>query len=188
MIDFSKIEPAAKAWASQYSGLPAVMEDEARPWTGKAFVSLEILASQSLGEDEARYELDEDLPANANMVPTFCGNRIFTLSVKVESREQSPVGHAVHHLEKLRSSLARPLVKAAFYAAGFSVAQSLGTVSQKRVVDGRVETVAVMDLRCNAASVVVDQGPEIVGPVDHVKVTSTLTPSAGVDLDDEEFP
>lgn len=188
MIDWRSIQNAAKAWASKYTGLPAVMEDDPREWLGKAFVELSTSASQGLGVDEVRYIHDPDLSPAADMVPSYVGNRLFTLSVKIDSRSQDPDADAQHYLELLRTSLARPSVKAAFYAAGFSVAETLGLISQKRRVDGRIESFALMDLRCNTKAEVVDEGEDAIGYIERVKVSSTLTPSAGVDLDNEEMP
>lgn len=185
MIDWGKIREAAKAWAERHAGLPAVMDDDPRPWTGKAVVLLRISGSVGIGIDEARYE--QEVP-DADLVPTYCGPRAFTLGVRIVSRSQAPDADAFYYLEVLRTSLARESVKAAFREAGMSVAQALAVVPVAHHVDGRAESMAVMDLLMNAVSSVTDRVSEPTSFIEQVELTSTLSPSSGLDLDEDLMP
>ena len=188
-LDLFTIKGALQAWVNtQGAGVVAVWRNEARPFTPKARALLNIIASGSLGVDQLRWAQDTTIAAGEDFVPTVSGNRLFTLSILVQSRDQRPECEASWYLEKLRTSLHKPSVQDAFRAAkiAYQTTEPLQPLDETR--DDRVESIAQLDVHFGAAvnERDTDEGGSF---VERVEVTGNLTTPGGDNVGwvDEEF-
>jgi hypothetical protein len=189
MMDIATFKNAIKAWVEVQAGISAQWRDEQGGWQGKTRARLHLHSSRSVGVDFLYHEQDQSLPAGEDYVPTVMGNREITLSIKVESRDQDGNGVAIWYLEKLRTSLRKPSVRAGLYEAGLSFSTVETPQDLDKWLDDRIESVAVMDVHFNAA-VNERDADEATSFVETTEIGSTLTDPAGNDVgwDPESFP
>lgn len=188
-MDFAAYDAAAIAWVeSQLPGVSAQFKHQAGGWQGKIRARLSFHASRSLGVDELRYELDGGLPAGEDYVPSVEGNRQFTLTILMQSRDQRADYTARNQLETLRTSLRKPSVQAAFKAAGLAFSTSEGIVPLDRWLDDRMESQAALDIHFNAVGIALDTA-EAISYADKAGVEGALSTPAGADAGwaDEDF-
>jgi hypothetical protein len=145
-MNWKSIQEALVVWVEAQSGLKAQWRDEAQVFQAKARLKLSILTSSANGIDETRWEFDGTRALGQEMVPRFCGNRNFTLSIQCETRDQRPEGAARHYLEKLRTSLLKPSVRALLNTAGVAYQSAAAIANLGGILDGREESRAVLDV------------------------------------------
>src|SRR5271166_2561031 len=80
------------------------------------YVRLSIVGYRSTGIDETRTEYD---PAEDQIVTILCGNRLFTLSIRVDSYEMSTPGYEI--LESIRRRLRGGAARYVLEMAGVSL-------------------------------------------------------------------
>lgn len=178
-MDWLTAKNALKVWVAAGTGLTAVWRDEANTFVMKPLAKLNIIASSQVGEDEIRWEYQSGEPDPLKqMQPTFAGNREFTLSVLVESRDQRPDKTAWHYLELLRTSMKKPTLRAALLAAGIAPIDAEGIVELDSTYDDRVESRCSMDIRFNAQSNETDTD-ESVGYLDKLEVDYAMNKEGG---------
>lgn len=151
----------------------AQMVYEQGQWQGKARARLNFPTIAPVGNDALRWEQDEELDPGEDFIPTVVGNRQVTLSILMQTRDQRPTKSATYFLEKLRTSLKKPSVRAALYAAGLAHATTSGIVPLDRVVDDRWESQASMDVIFNAVAIETDTAEQN-SYMDTVGVAATL--------------
>lgn len=189
-MDIESYKDAIKAWVEDQAGITAQWRDEKGGWQAKTRARLHLSSPRSLGVDHLGWaQADEGLPAGADFVPQVSGNRTITLSILVQSRNQSGSNVAIWYLEKLRTSLRKPSVRAALYAAGLAHSTSEAALDLDVTVDCRKESQASLDVHFNA---VVNEKDEA-GADSFVQTTgikATLETPAGDDAGwpDTEFP
>lgn len=172
-MNLATYRTALASWVETQAGISAQWRDQAGGWQGKTRARLHLLNSMGVGVDEIRYNQDLDLPAGEDLVPTYCGCRQITLQILVTSRDQTMP--AAHYLEKLRTSLGKPSVRALLSAAGLACSSVDGVVDLTSVVDDRVESVAALDVHFNA----VDNETDSTEATGHVETVGIAAVSPG---------
>lgn len=151
MIDWQTIQDTLREWMAQASGLRTFWRGESIPLEDRPYAELAVGSSQGLGVDETRLEYDDTQPQNREMVRTQCGNRLFTLSCVVRTRDQRPTGAARFYLEKVRTSLRKLSTLQRFRTAQLAVVGAEPLINLDVIFDqstsGREESQAVMDVR-----------------------------------------
>lgn len=175
MIDFQTIQDALREWVCKVSGLRTFWRHEATEHEDRPHCELSISSPDSLGTDETIYEYD---PGQGVLRTTQCGQRLFTLGIKVITRDQSPTGAARWYLEKIRTALRKPSAKEAFQAANLALVEALPLINLDRLFQDRMESIELMDVRMATTAVEVDPG-ENVGYIEKTEVTSALRDPAG---------
>jgi hypothetical protein len=190
-VDFVNIERTIKDWFADATGLGA----ESVEWAGSAdthkqrpYGEMKISAFQGKGVDENVTTLDETQPAGRNLTRNTQGNRQFILSLKVISRDRNPSQQALYFIEKARTSLSKPSVKAALREAELSVAETMPTTNDFTSYQGRHENWAVLDVKMN--TVVNEEDTREQGSViETIDVTSVVNgwPDS-IELTNERIP
>lgn len=180
-MTFNTYSVAVQAWVeAQLPGVTAQFKNQRGGWQSKTRARLRFKNSRDLGVDELRHLQDTGRPAGADLVPTVSGLRLLTLSILLQTRDQSPDATARWHLEKLRTSLRKPSVKAGLRAAGLAFTTAESVVPLDRWVDDRVESQASMDVHFNA--VVNERDTAEAGSfVNKANITGTLLSPSGDD-------
>jgi hypothetical protein len=189
MMDFATHKTAIKTWVEAQSGLVAQWRDEAGGWQGKPRIRLHLMSSAPLGVDWIDYDLDDELEAGSDFVPTVRGNRMLVLSMLCQTRNQAGNNTASYYLEKLRTSLKKPSVRTGLYAAGLVVSSSEAVQDLAAWVDDRVESEAQLDV--HLAAVVNSRDEAEAGSyADHMTTTAEFTTPTDdtVGWTDEEIP
>lgn len=188
-MQFQTYSTALQSWVeTQLPGVTAQFKNQRGGWQSKTRARLRLKSSRDLGVDELRHVQDVSLPAGADLVPTVSGLRLLTLSITLQTRDQSPDATARWHLEKLRTSLRKPSVKAALLAAGLAFTTAESVVPLDRWVDERIESQAAMDVHFNA--VVNERDTAEAGSfVEKVGISANLIAPGGGDVGwtEEEF-
>jgi hypothetical protein len=113
------------------------------------------------------YEPDPDNPELrlGGIVFTACGNRVVTITIRVESHDQTHP--AWEYAERLRSKLALPSSRARLYALDLA-RQSVSELKNLSYDgdDGRPVSAYALELICNAASNVADEPVTTIERVD----------------------
>ncbi len=154
-MNWQALKAALRTMAANASGLAETKiewRDGKRTMMQHPYLTLRILASSHLGQDQVTYEFDGSLSPDPDVVPTVSGQRIFTLSIEARSRENSDGLEAMAILECLRSSLRKPSIVAALNAAKLSIVRHEGLVDASTPADERVESRAVLDVVLSTVS------------------------------------
>lgn len=189
---FDVYGPAVVAWIEGQltaDSVTAQFRHQQGGWQGKARARLQFISSRDLGTDELRWATDVGEPAGSDHIPTVNGNRLLTLSILMQTRDQRHDKTARYYLEQLRTSLRKPSVKTALYAAGLAYATSETIQNLDRWVDDRWESQAQMDIHFNAVAIDRDTA-EGASYVDTVIHSATIETPAGDDVGwtDEQIP
>ena len=151
MMALGTHQAALKAWVEGVLAVPVYWYGEQFSWTGKTRVRLKLSGMRGRGVDQVTFEQQTGEPAGADMSPRITGPREMTLNILVESRDHTATGRAAYYLERLRTSLQLPRVKAAFTAAGLAFASAGGVLDLDQVVQNRQESQASLDILLNAS-------------------------------------
>lgn len=131
--------------AADYVGADNTTLVKVVTWDGEAasgtykrsgpLVTLELGTVRSKGQDETRYELvsdpsDPDDVTKQRLMPTYCGYRVFTVTVAIEAQDQRPAYATVGALASgLRTRLARGACHALLQAAEVAVVDIMPTLN-----------------------------------------------------------
>lgn len=178
MIDWQTIQDTLREWACRVTGLRTFWRNEATEHEDRPYCELSVGVSDSLGTDETLYEYD---PGNGVLVTTQCGQRIFTLGIRVITRGQNPTGAARWYLEKARTALRKPSSREAFQLANLALIESMPILNLDRLFQDRMESVALLEVRFGTTAVEVDPG-EQAGYIEKTEVTSVLKDPGGTPL------
>ena len=175
-MDIDRIQRGLTVWLKQFSGRPAVIENEPRPsldrQTGFWIVSPPN-AIRQLGEDCVEY---------ADGVATVVGRRGFMCVIKYVCRDQAAARNARYWLEQARMALKRPAVRDHFRDVGIGVIEMRPTMTYDAPYDGRMESVAAAELHLTCG-VRDSLGAENIGTIEHVEVASDMdTPADFADV------
>jgi hypothetical protein len=190
MLSESQSE-AVRGWFAGASGLKAIWENDKRPFmaTGR-FVTLHVLTVASVGVDETRYVWNA---TTEKLEPVQCGYRTITVTVHVESQDQTPEKAARWYLELIRTKLRTPAALATFAAQGLALIETLPSINLDALVEDRWLSRARLDIRFGMAVeyAAVDEAVEHIA---QVEVSSEIdnvdgTPlPASVQLTEEILP
>lgn len=139
-------------------------------------VDLNISGHLAYGDDEVRYE--EPTTAGQERKVTICGQRSFTLSVKIESFSQKPETSARHYMDRLRTRLWREGVCAQLRSVGLAMSDILSVVEQEFIKDNRRSSYIVMDIRVLAVENDVDTTPGAGRYISTVELSSNTLKTA----------
>lgn len=187
------IRAPIKEWAQSvlatagYNGQPipvAWMNDE-RPMQLKLPARVELDGPHSVdqvGEDWVTYAESigaEPAIPDGDMIPTVNGNRLFTVTIRVVSRQQSRNGNALVLVERLRSSLKKPSTLARFQAANLAIVRMSKVAEYDQEFDQRVESIHAVELRMGTT---VQDSDSTAGRIKAFTLTSHLSGEDGAEL------
>jgi|GEM_PF-4521396 len=192
-MNWQLIQDTLREWFYRLSGLPTYWHGEAVENVEHPFAELRVDSSQGLGVDETRETVDPAAQDGSEITRQQWGNRLFTLTCRVETRDQTPAGAARNYLEKVRIGLMKPSSLAYLRTACLALVASEPVLDQDRFFQDRQESVADMDVRF--ATVATETDPkEAGGYFDRIEATSNLknvdgSPlPASLQLNREEMP
>jgi hypothetical protein len=125
-------------------------------------VTLRLRSPRSLGQDGERLTYtpdpsDPDDPAKGTLETAIYGNRVFTVTVRIETPDQRPGNESVGALaSRLRTRLGRDSVIDALYEAGIAIVDILPTVDADYPADGGWVSASITDVILSACEWDVD--------------------------------
>jgi hypothetical protein len=178
------------------SGISVATADSPdQPWTAPDYstgaqVNFKIIGMKNAGRDGVRMAYDElatvpgDLyeDAEGNSIGAFVvevvGNRVLTVSVRVECEDHDDDATAWPFAEAIRAGLKRPSVLSSLQDLGLGIARvsDLRDLSYTEKDERRVVSVAQFDLVLNAASNITDDN---ITTIESLEITPTIN---GIDL------
>ncbi len=151
-MDWQSFADGMRRWFSQRSGITlddVMWAGEPEGMHGYPCAYLDLLAhNMGTGTDEVRLVRQG---AGQDAIVRLTGNRTFTLSCKVRTRDQTPLGRAFTVLERVRNALQLPSSQACFGRLGVGFVDSLALTELGRTFDKRQESEAVLDLKFTSA-------------------------------------
>lgn len=149
-MDLVAIQPALKALIANLTGLDAYFDDEPRdalvnPDNG-AIALLTLGTPVSIGWDERAQVLVQDPDPGGDIKDEWRGNRKVTLTIKIESYDQTPGRTALWYLEQVRNRLPFQSTRAALEAVRLALVSSGNSVNLPTARDDRQVSIAAMDL------------------------------------------
>lgn len=188
-MSFAAYRTAIKTWVEAQSGLTAQWRDDTGGWQQKPRVRMHLRDSGSRGVDYVDWAYDGTLDAPDDFVPTVHGLRSVVLSLIVETRDQSGDTTAAYYLEKLRTSMKKPSVRAGLYASGVVIESAEAVVDMDGWFENRVESRAHLDVHLGLVDNERDEN-EAQSYVDNFTATGALTTPAGDDAGpgEEDLP
>ncbi|MBW2672070.1 MAG: hypothetical protein JRD89_01475 [Deltaproteobacteria bacterium] len=177
-LDLETYHDAFEAWILSATGLPSQFKNAAQVFQAKARVKLNLTVVAGLGIDENREDYDDTQPAGSELVPNIAGPRLLTLGIVVESRDQRPNTSAQYYIEKIRTSIKKPKIKAALHAAGLGFSSFEGYNELDPTIMHRVESRVAIDAIFNAAANDIDTS-EARGYVDTLEISYDLEKPVG---------
>lgn len=162
-MDFAAIQTAVQNAVVTATGLdPADVWWQGTPestgWRQFARCELRLSGLVGSGIDEVRKTYTDG--PNPSRSVALVGNRKFTVSVRIESDEQSPGRNAIHYAALLRTRIRRPDVLEALRVAGVSLGRILASTEADYVRDGRLVSLVITDVLLLAAEIDPDTQPE----------------------------
>lgn len=157
-----------------------------RPMVVGTIGLIHVTTSVGLGVDETRYE-----ETATELLPSQCGNRMFTLQFRAEHPNQDDPSNARNACERARTRIRRQSVRDALLSAGLSLATVGPMVDVTYDYDGHRVSAATLDFIFNA---VADERDEAIPFIETVELSTDLQDEAGVSypppmqLDEEIIP
>jgi hypothetical protein len=184
-MEWQDLQDGVKAWLALEAGIPAhqiAWDGEAETHRGYPRADLQLLGHTSEGMDETVYVPDKD-----GLIVEVHGNRLVTLVISWQSRDQRGPTKGFSVLERMRTQLERPDTIAAFDALGVSIRDASVTVDAGKVKDLREESAAT--LRVTLAYTVVDRDEEnLEVSIEHVQLGGDIYTPGAVVVPDKIIP
>jgi len=161
MADWSVIRSTLATWVGDITGLPVHWRRRPNSFSfSSAHVVLDIIGRRSKGlRDDLSYVYDDTEPAGERIVYSSTGHRVFTLSVQVRSQRTADDLDALHYTSLIRDSIRLPQRSHdVFAAADIAFNTVLSETEIADTIDGRDESIAVIDISFNATASAVDTG------------------------------
>jgi hypothetical protein len=171
-VNLTVIRPLLKDQVATLVELPTVWEDEPRPFNPGAICILTFTTMGSQGWDECRTQQDLNQSRGLEMQDQWCGNRFFTLTVRVEALDQTDADFAYNHLSTVRDRFWFRGVAAAFRAQNLAITELETTVDLTAPQDDRNRSIAAFDVKFAARTSTLD--PTRYPYIDPPPVTGTL--------------
>lgn len=185
-VNWSSIRPALRDIVAALSGLQTVWADQPQPYVDpaqRAIARLSIKSVVSQGWDENGQDFDPQQPQGFELADLWSGIRKFTLSIRIESFEQSDGKTAQEYCEDVRARLYWRSSVEACHAVNCAVYSDEQTVEVPVQADDRAQSVAVLDLRCRVMIHVID--PDRFSWIENVGLVPNLgLPIAAGDVGD----
>lgn len=180
MIDWVSVRDGLRDWTAAVTGLEAVWANEERPFMAAGvFAVLQVGQTTQLIGTETRYE--EETPGSDVLIPVTLGTQQITVSIGVESQDQSAGQDASEYLERLRLRMASPPALGVFQSLGLAVVRVGTTVPADYDVDDRMVSRRSFDVTF-AIGVEYRPEEEREGAITSVELTSHLTDLTGEQL------
>jgi len=168
-----------------------VAEDRDRPRklmsdTRKFTLAVRVLSVIGIGEDEERVEFippgttGPDAPWANQLRSTITGQRRITLQLEADAIENTDVGWAWMHIERIRTGMQRQSSLAALAAADAALIRVGNAVQANFVHAGRMHSRVLLDIQIGA--VVNDVDPAPVGWIQTVEITGHTQDTSGAEL------
>lgn len=118
---------------------------DAGQWRATPHIDLVLRSPQAVGMDETRYTFDV---ANDVLVPSRCGTRRFTVTVRIEAESQYGAEEAIGSLANLlRTRLFRPSILDTLRStANTTLSSMLQTTDADFIADGRYISLSLTDI------------------------------------------
>lgn len=145
-MNLGTIQPVLKAQVAAWAGIPASWEDEPRNFGGPAVAYLSLPSIVGQGRDEVITTRDPLATPGQDMGDEYRGSRLLTLTVKVESFDQTAGKTAVAYLELVRIRAFQRTARDALAAVSVALVRAMAPVDLSTVVDGRRNSLAALDL------------------------------------------
>lgn len=181
-MDWAVQQAAIEKWFKGVTGLPVSWDKQAAQNNKRPSAELGVFSFKGVGEDELRFEVDDDADDGRDLLYTVVGHRLFTLTCKVRSRDNRPGYAAAAYLEKARTSLAFPSTRTIFSDAEIALVNAEALVELPGSFDNREESFAVLDIHLSTVVNESDES-EFATYINTVEVTSDL-----IDLDGNSLP
>jgi hypothetical protein len=168
-MDWQAFSDGTCAWFAALSGIPlgdVTWKGVPMGYSGSVSATLSVLAHAAVGgTDELRIEA-QGIGVDALVRAT--GNRAFTLSCQVRTRNQSPTGRAYLVLERVRDGLYLPSSQAFYASVGVGLVGTAAFVESDRTFDMRQESQATLDIKLTAALDSLAGAGETLGTIESV--------------------
>ena len=165
-VAWDAVESACHAWAQRVlngvvapgvvPSVPVVWKDRSHADVRSTSCELSIEREDAVGVDDIEYE-----DGAGTLTPRITGARTFVLEARIRSRDQSATRTARNHLEKLRGSLGHPLYLEILESGGVAFHTSEPVRTLPYLMEGRTESVAVLEIRCGVTSTFYDETASI---------------------------
>lgn len=149
MFDFAGVQELIRSTVADLSGLPTQWEGMPGNFvdpTKGAQCLLSITSIDDLGWDEHREAQVPGAPPGQDLEDTYTGNRLVTLTVKVESYNQTPGFSAVAWVEGIRTKLWWRSSKDRLAAKRIAIVRSEKYVDLSSDRDDRKVSIAAVDI------------------------------------------
>jgi hypothetical protein len=156
VIDWGTVKPVIKALVQDLITLDTLWEDEPRTFNPGALCLLQVLAVATQGWDERRIIQDLEQAKGEELQDLYVGNRLFTLTVKVESLIQTDTDTAYQHLERFRGKLNFRSVTDRLHAVNCAWIKTESTVDLTAIQDDRNRSIAAVDVHLSGRFTVLD--------------------------------
>lgn len=165
--------------------LYAFWEDQPREMVDpdtKGIILLQITSTTERGTDDRIQDQDLEQPNGEELADVYRGVRLMTLTIKVESYDQSSGFTARAYSERIRNALKWSSSRATLRGQNLSLAQIMNPVDLSLTRDDHQVSITAVDVILNVA--VNHQDPERYGFIEHVRVTDVRTGvEVSVDVD-----
>lgn len=181
-MDIAAIRTALVNWVRlMLDGQPVVWMNDPRPMQSKLTARVELDGPHTVASIGQDWRLWEE-QADGEMLATTCGNREFTVTVRVVSRSQVGNNNALTSIERLRVSLRLPSVAGLLREAQLGLV-NVGVAQRYDVnFDGRIESIHAFEVRFSYAENLEDVATS--GRITHARITSVIEDQAGQPLPD----
>jgi hypothetical protein len=169
MIDWAEVKPAILSLVKDLIGLETVWEDEPRPFNPGALCLLSVTAVAVQGSDERRIVPGPD---SVEIQDLYVGNRLFTLTIKVESLVQEASLSAYQYLERARGKFEFRSTTERIHLVNCAIGKTEATVDLTAAFDDRNRSIAALDVHMAGRFTVLD--PDLYPYIATAAVTGTL--------------
>lgn len=180
-MDLASIQEAVVAWvtASLPATIPISWAGEPGTMQAKLPARIELDGPTMIVPIGQDWLMHEDASAT-EVTPTVVGNRELTIVVRAIGRSSAPNSRGQFWIERLRASLKKPSVLAAFQEANIAIVNAGPTAQYNAPNDNRVESIAAMEVRF---ATTISEADETGDAIASVKLTSHVSDTSGVELD-----
>lgn len=183
-MNFETLEPGLVEWVTtlvETTDVVVVWENAPRPRHNGTLVVLSCPAIAQVGRDETRWNHDASAPVLSEMVPTVVGNRIMTLSISLETLDQTSGTNARALAERVRSRVRWPSSHTTLRTLNLGIIDALQVIRADYRVDQRWVCRYVVDVRLSAIACAEDAAGSTAS-IRSVGTTATIKNPVGTTL------
>lgn len=172
-MDLTTAQPVIRDVVADCIGIPTQWEDLPRDFVDPSIGAVCLLSLPTVVPQGHDWRTTKTTP-EGDLEVTHHGNRVLTLTCKVQQLDATPGVSSIALLEKLRTRISRQPATDRLNAVGISVVRSVGAVDATVVVDDRRHGVSVLDLILQALYTEVD--PERIQTIESVGLVPNILP------------